>query len=173
MNRIWVFISVRGVGGYFTSRLRPDFRRRSSTIFSVRFFFNFFLCVGSSLEYAISGNSPPSGSLSESLELFSKKNVSLDHKKKITNLDSSCSVMVEWHWVNASRQPETELMDIVGSFVGFSSGIFNKLMIKIKSENSFYLDKPKVITLLEVFLFLIFEEHFLWYPKISNPIVYI
>jgi len=50
-----------------------DFAERSSTIFSVRFFFNFFVCIGSSFGYAISGNSPPSGSLSESLELFFSK----------------------------------------------------------------------------------------------------
>jgi hypothetical protein len=59
---------------FLTSRLRVDFAERSSTIFSVCFFFNFFVCIGSSFGYAISGNSPPSGSLSESLELFFSKN---------------------------------------------------------------------------------------------------
>jgi len=57
---------------FLTSRLRVDFAERSSTIFSVRFL-NFFFCIGSSFGYAISGNSPPSGSLSESLELFFSK----------------------------------------------------------------------------------------------------
>ncbi len=49
--------------------------------------------------------------------------------------------MVEWHWVNASRQPEIELIGIAGSTIDFSPEIFDKLPIKMRSEDSFNLDK--------------------------------
>lgn len=71
------FLSLR-----LTSRLRFNFSTRSSTVFSDRDFLDFFLLIVSSLWKLNSGISPPSGSLSESLELLKNQK---DESRKTMN----------------------------------------------------------------------------------------
>ena len=117
-----------------TSRFRASFSIRSSTALSERFFFNTFFVGDCSLTKDTSGTSPPSGSLSESLELLkksqSKPSISQIERKVCTNFDASCSLIDSWHWLNTCKQLWTEVIGMGASSVCCSSRIYIGLWIE-------------------------------------------
>ncbi len=122
MSRLFIWLVRRSENHWrrlmniFTWRFWLDFCWRSSFGRSDRFFLNFFFRSCSSFEPLISGNSPPSGSLSESLELKPRKGFFSMKKFHWTkNLEASWSIIVSWHRVKISKQLETELISSIDS----------------------------------------------------------
>ena len=150
-----------------TWRFRRAFCFRSSMFLSERFFFNFFRSTCASCGNGRSTNSPPSGSLSESLELHARK-----EKKRISShflrrivvyLDPSCSTIVSWHFVKISKQFETELIGTIESFVG--SRWARKMWIGSRYHKAeIYQDELLVIGVREFYLYLIDEGYSSLYP---------